>query len=125
MAIKQLARKVSSLSLLLVLLILPISGCSELACLLGPGHSPQADWDLLDAIRDREDCPTGALVRFDASYTFDQENDIQSYRWDFGDGTQGVGIAPTHYYPNWCVTYTVVLTVTDKCGNVSKKARRI
>jgi PKD repeat protein len=38
-----------------------------------------------------------------------------SFSWSFGDGTTGVGIAPTHIY-GAAGTYTVVLTATDSFG---------
>jgi PKD repeat protein len=38
-----------------------------------------------------------------------------SYRWDFGDGTQGSGPMVSHSYQQ-AGSYTVILTVTDKDG---------
>lgn len=40
---------------------------------------------------------------------------IASYAWQFGDGTTGTGVAPTHTYPR-AGTYAVTLTVTDSRG---------
>jgi PKD repeat protein len=53
-------------------------------------------------------------VAFDASESSDDLG-IFSYGWDFGDGTTGTGVHPTHAYmaPG---TYTVMLTVTDHAG---------
>ncbi len=53
-------------------------------------------------------------VEFDASGSSDDVG-IFSYEWDFGDGTTGTGVNPTHVYsaPG---TYTVTLTVTDHAG---------
>ena len=36
--------------------------------------------------------------------------------WDFGDGSTGSGVAPTHTYTS-SNTYTVTLTVTDNDGS--------
>jgi PKD repeat protein len=51
---------------------------------------------------------------FDASGSSD-DTSIATYIWDFGDGSTGTGINPTHLYtaPG---TYTVSLTVTDHAG---------
>ena len=38
-----------------------------------------------------------------------------TFAWDFGDGTRGVGVAPTHQYSR-AATYTVTLTVTNGLG---------
>ena len=38
-----------------------------------------------------------------------------SYFWNFGDGTSGSGVSPSHIYTQ-AGTYTVKLTVTNNCG---------
>lgn len=38
------------------------------------------------------------------------------YQWDFGDGTSGIGVAPTHTYLS-VGTFTVSLMVKDMAGN--------
>ncbi len=50
-------------------------------------------------------------VGFDAGSSTD-DNGIWKYEWDFGDGSNGTGAAPTHIYtvPG---TYDVTLTITD------------
>lgn len=40
---------------------------------------------------------------------------IASYAWQFGDGTSGTGVSPTHVYAQ-AGTYAVTLTVTDSRG---------
>lgn len=40
----------------------------------------------------------GVPVTFDASASTDAEHDTLSYRWDFGDGTSGTGVSPSHTY---------------------------
>jgi PKD repeat protein len=56
---------------------------------------------------------------FDASGTLDGV--IVSYFWDFGDGTNGVGVNPTHVYTQ-PGKYTVILTVTDNKGDTYYKS---
>jgi PKD repeat protein len=53
-------------------------------------------------------------IRLDASGSQD-DTGIAAYVWDFGDGSNGTGVNPTHTYtaPG---AYTVTLTVTDHAG---------
>lgn len=57
-------------------------------------------------------------VSFDASASHDPDGTIVSYEWDFGDGTNGIGITTTHIYKK-PGTYVVTLTVKDATGNTS------
>jgi PKD repeat protein len=54
-------------------------------------------------------------VLFDASSSTDDDGQIVSYRWDFGDGETGFGMRTTHSYVV-ARAYQVVLTVTDDQG---------
>ena len=54
-------------------------------------------------------------ITFDGSESNDSDGTIESYEWDFGDGTTGTGITPTQAYAN-SGNYTVALTVTDDDG---------
>lgn len=58
---------------------------------------------------------TDSEVTWSAAASRDQDGEIISYEWDFGDGSLGTGIAPIHVYrkPG---TYTGKLTVTDNSG---------
>jgi PKD repeat protein len=54
-------------------------------------------------------------VAFDARNSTDNVG-IVSYKWDFGDGTEGTGLAMNHVYVEMG-NYTAVLTVRDAAGN--------
>jgi PKD repeat protein len=58
---------------------------------------------------------TDLSANLDASSSNDPDGTITSYAWDFGDGTTGTGVNPTHVY-GASGTYTVSLTVTDNNG---------
>ena len=51
-------------------------------------------------------------VNFDASLS---TGTLLTYSWDFGDGNNGTGAAPTHVYATGG-TYFVTLTATDSCN---------
>jgi len=55
------------------------------------------------------------------SFSFNGTNTIANFAWDFGDGTQGSGVSPTH---TWTIpdTYTVTLQVKDSGGIWSPNA---
>lgn len=59
-------------------------------------------------------------IVFDASSSFDLDGAIVSYYWNFGDGTNGSGITPSHVYDN-PGEYIVTLTVTDNNGKTSSQ----
>ncbi|MBU1598489.1 MAG: PKD domain-containing protein, partial [Nanoarchaeota archaeon] len=54
----------------------------------------------------------GKPVTFDGTMSFDPDGDVLSYLWDFGDGTIGTGVAPSHIYPSIGI-FSVKLTVSD------------
>jgi chitinase len=57
----------------------------------------------------------GKPVLFNGSASYDQDGSLVSYSWNFGDGSLGSGIAPSHQYIK-ANTYFVTLTVTDNDG---------
>jgi PKD repeat protein len=54
-------------------------------------------------------------VNFDGSASYDPDGRVDSYSWDFGDGTTGSGAKPSHAYTKPGV-YEALLTVTDDGG---------
>ncbi|MBD3185135.1 PKD domain-containing protein [Candidatus Poribacteria bacterium] len=54
----------------------------------------------------------GETVFFNGSSSYDVDNDILEYHWDFGDGTKGVGKTITHIYEDQGV-YNARLVVND------------
>ncbi len=64
---------------------------------------------------------TGTRVRFSGADSVDQDGELISYRWDFGDGRKGVGREIVHPYTRSGV-YTVTLTVQDDSGTGSDTA---
>jgi LysM repeat protein len=61
-----------------------------------------------------------AIVTFDGSASTDADGTIESYEWDFGDGSErGTGATVTHGYTS-AGSYVVTLTVTDNCGASSQ-----
>ena len=67
----------------------------------------EAGGDLLICVNDE--------VEFDASDSFDPDNDNLTYTWDLGDGQTAQGIKVKHAY-NGIGLYKVVLTVKDDSG---------
>jgi len=51
-------------------------------------------------------------ITFDGSGSDDSDGDSLTYAWDFGDGSTGTGVNPTHAYTAGG-TYTVTLVVND------------
>lgn len=56
-----------------------------------------------------------AVINFNASSSFDPDGSIDSFQWDFGDGTRELLEQVAHVY-SASGTYTVRLTVTDNVG---------
>nr|MDJ0959653.1 PKD domain-containing protein [Acidimicrobiia bacterium] len=73
---------------------------------VGPNVAPTAAFSV--------DC-TFRECEFDAGSSFDPDGNIESFSWNFGDGTNGSGENVTHTYDD-VDTFTVTLTVTDNDG---------
>jgi len=63
-------------------------------------------------------------VTFDGSDSYDIDDGIKAYNWDFGDQTSGSGITTTHAYST-AGTYTVTLTVTDNSDETSTDTAQV
>jgi len=60
----------------------------------------------------------GQSITFNSSGTTGPSGQTLSYAWNFGDGTTGNGVSPTHSYSS-AGSFTVSLTVTDSVGGSS------
>ncbi|HEC94951.1 MAG TPA: PKD domain-containing protein, partial [Thermoplasmatales archaeon] len=58
---------------------------------------------------------TNQNITFDGSASYDGDGSIVNYTWDFGDGSVGYGVKPTHVYMV-AGTFDVLLTVKDNDG---------
>jgi PKD repeat protein len=66
----------------------------------------------------------GEPVAFDASESTASDGAIDSYEWQFGDGTTATGQRPTHSYLQEG-NYTVTLVVTDESGESNSTTRTV
>lgn len=63
-------------------------------------------------------------VQFDASGSYDNDGSIQSYSWNFGDGSTATGQTANHVFESSGV-FTVTLTVTDDDGATGSSQKNI
>lgn len=73
------------------------------------------------------DPPSGSLtsvITFDGSGSTDPENNISSYKWDFGDGNSGQGKKVTHKYAT-VGKFNATLKVTDSQQGYGENLREI
>ncbi|MDR7271150.1 PKD repeat protein, partial [Pelomonas saccharophila] len=66
----------------------------------------------------------GIFTTFSGAGSTDTEANIESYGWDFGDGTTAVGVSARKVYAN-AGTYTVQLTVTDSLGATATASQQV
>jgi PKD repeat protein len=64
---------------------------------------------------------TGLTFSFNASTSFGA---VAAYNWDFGDGTTGTGVSPSHTYATFGA-YTVQLIITDNCAQSDTLVQQI
>ncbi len=70
----------------------------------------------------------GETVYFNGASSSDSDGSIQSYRWDFGDGTLGAGVRRGHVFSigtSTSRTFTVTLTVVDNRGGEGSVSKQI
>jgi PKD repeat protein len=67
---------------------------------------------------------TGEVIDFNASASYDLDDSIASYVWNFGDGNSGSGITANHSYVD-NGEYLVTLTVVDDRGAIGVKTASI
>ncbi|ARD41156.1 PKD domain-containing protein [Actinomyces gaoshouyii] len=66
----------------------------------------------------------GLAVTADGAGSADPDGTIESYEWDFGDGTTATGSTATHTYTA-AGNYTLTLTVTDNTGTRKSTSQTI
>jgi len=111
-----------------MLAILNINGLNLNAYLLREGYArplvilPSEFIPYASFIYSPEELSVNQMIIFDASlsYSLDPDAAIVSYKWDFGDGTIGTGKVVNHSY-SLAGDYTVVLTVIDSDGKISRR----
>ncbi len=62
-----------------------------------------------------------ATFTFDASASRDSDGTVDSFTWNYGDGTTGTGVISTHEYTR-AGTFAVNLTIADNNGVTATKA---
>src|SRR5690606_23611467 len=72
---------------------------------------------------DKTSGAAGLKVRFTATAKDADSTDL-TYSWDFGDGTKGEGLTPTHKYKK-TGTYSATFTAKDPEGNTGNASVRI
>jgi PKD repeat protein len=63
-------------------------------------------------------------IQFNGTSSFDIDDNIAAYAWDFGDGSSASGAIINHSYTD-DGTYSVVLTVTDTAGAVGSSTLNV
>ena len=86
---------------------------------VGEGSSPSASFVYSPA-----NPAENETIYFNASQSYDTDGTIESFDWDFGDGTTGKGETITHKYGS-SGSYTVLLKVTDDDGNIDTASQTV
>ena len=63
-------------------------------------------------------------IDFDGSASTDPRSEALTYAWNFGDGTTGTGVRPSHVYAT-TGSYNVSLVVTDVDGNIANASTTV
>ncbi|MFK7924366.1 MAG: PKD domain-containing protein [Bacteroidia bacterium] len=91
---------------LITITVLDSAGCSVIDTIYANiiGYDPNADFSSI--------MQPDSSISFDASASFD----AITYSWDFGDGTQAIGMMASHTYTS-NDSFLVTLIVSNDCGN--------
>lgn len=92
---------------------------SEFSLSVPVNDAPTASFTFAPGVPD-----VGETVTFDAGGSSDEDGQIVSYEWAFGDGTMGSGETATHSYDD-AGSYTATLTVTDDNGAIAEASAGI
>ena len=84
--------------------------CSNTETSSNDNNAPYADATVTESMPE-----PGTAVTFDASSSADSDGTVQSYSWDFGDGTTATGQSVSHAYGSEG-SYRATVTVTDDDG---------
>lgn len=99
-------------------------GTGELpVTVVGPNQAPIAEIVIQD-LTASGGSPISGGKRFRATGSRDPDGVIESFKWDFGDGTGGEGSIVEHTYTTSGV-FVVLLTVTDDRGAIGTATRTI
>jgi len=101
---------------------LPVAGGTFTDAGSGSCHTPPPSTNLPPVANPGGPYTGENTVSFNGSGSSDPENNIPlTYAWDFGDGSTGSGVSPSHTYAS-DGAYTVTLRVTDNKGAQSQLA---
>jgi PKD repeat protein len=81
--------------------------------------SPEPSIEVINVAKKSSDLVTvdvNTTVIFSAINSTDQDGSIKKYKWDFGDGSTGIGVKVQHTYEIFN-TYTVTLEIEDNDGS--------
>lgn len=92
-----------------MIVAMALSGCLE----DGENRPPRAIFETTVTTAD-----VGDVITFDATNSTDKDGSITSYHWDFGDGSETMGVTAVHIYKRHGM-FNVTLTVTDDMGKKS------
>ena len=95
----------------------------------GAGHSTTVDITIdeeivLNPVANFTEAVSNLNVQFDASASTNPVSGNLSYAWNFGDGTSGNGVSPTHTYTA-AGNYIVSLVVTSANGGTDSVTRSV
>ncbi|MFH1419061.1 MAG: PKD domain-containing protein [Planctomycetota bacterium] len=90
---------------------------------VAPNKLPTAVFVVEDVVDENQEL-VGLAKRFSASGSSDRDGTIESYRWDFGDGSTATGETIEHTYKK-SGRYVVRLTVKDDRGGKDSTTRTV